>query len=117
MSGDISAIERIAMILDRQQKTKGFVHDVEAPRGHILAGYYLGQKLLERQVLESLAAQPRTEAVQKLLLTNLAQIAGRRAPNLRVGIEYVITSTSGSFAGMALEHAAGLAFLVQSRQR
>jgi hypothetical protein len=54
----VSNSENIAMILENTEKTQGYIHDVETSRPMVLAGYYLGQRIDQRQVLQCLASNP-----------------------------------------------------------
>lgn len=95
----VSNSENIAMILENTEKTQGYIHDVETSRPMVLAGYYLGQRIDKRQVLQCLASNPSEEAVSKLILVNLVNQFGGRSPNVTYRLEYVVSATIGAYVG------------------
>ncbi len=88
---------KIASILERERKVKGYV---ESPKDHPYTGsalYYLCQRLDDEYATMCLASDPQEHAISKIILTNLADMHGTRKPDPMMDLETMVKATVSGF--------------------
>ncbi|MFH2027766.1 MAG: hypothetical protein ABIJ08_01380 [Nanoarchaeota archaeon] len=101
-------VMKIASILEGVEQRD--VSNIEAPHNLLVAGRYLGGSVDQERFIDSLAAEPQTDIVTKLMLANLGYQIGSRLPAMKYMPEVIVEATAGGFLQSRLHDAIGEAF-------